>query len=143
MHGVALTVMLMAGTYGDCVSGDCDNSCHKPCKSAKQIWYEFWCNIAPPADPRMTKEYWPLEYPGARERGQMAHGLAPTRDEARRPLGYGSPVLTDEDGNVIQPACGCKGDALFDEETIQYSVSKKTQSQPKAQSAMKSIFKRK
>ena len=23
MHGVALTVMLMTGTYGDCVSGDC------------------------------------------------------------------------------------------------------------------------
>lgn len=150
MNGVALTVMLMAGTYGDCVHGDCPNCCYPPSKSLCEVWYEFWCNVSPHDDPRMTRQYWPLEYPGARERGQAAHGVAPTREEARRPYGLGSPILLDEDGNLMQQTCheGCEEDMLpMDFETeeeyevVEPKVSKKPK--PTKRTAKMSLLNRK
>lgn len=79
MQTIALLVLMSAGACGELHRTDC-GECSRPKAPARTAWKEFWCNIARPCDIRMTKDYWPLEYPGARGRGWQAHGVAVTRD---------------------------------------------------------------
>lgn len=93
----AFVVLVAASLSGEIHRGDCGH-CFRPRHPTITAWREFWCNIAPPIDPRQMRPWWPLEYPGARGRGWVAQDVAVTR---RTPINVGPagvPVVLDPRG---------------------------------------------